>query len=64
MTWLLQNLGTILVLAVLAVVCALIVCKMIRDKKSGKSPTCGCGCGGCAMSGICHDPNENNKKTK
>ncbi len=62
MDWLIQNLGTVIVLAILVLVCFLIIRKIVRDKKSGKSPTCGCGCGGCAMSGICHEKKETEKK--
>ncbi len=58
MNWILENLGTIIVALIVFAVCVLIVRKIVKDKKSGKSPTCGCGCGGCAMSGICHDKKE------
>ena len=45
MLWLAENLATILVsLAVLAIV-TLVIAAMIRDKKKGKSVTCG-GCSG------------------
>ncbi len=51
--WFEQNLGTLVIgLAVLAVV-ALIVWKMAKDKKNGRS-SCGCGCANCAMRGQCH----------
>ena len=42
--WIAQNLGTILVSAVLLV---------IRQKKQGKS-SCGAGCAHCANAGCCH----------
>ena len=45
--WLEANLVTILTLLVVFGVLALIVCGMIRDKKKGKSVTCG-GCSGCS----------------
>lgn len=48
-----EYLPTIIVCAVLAAVVALIVRKMIKDKKKGKSG-CGCGCDACAMKGSCH----------
>lgn len=51
--WLIANLGTILISAVLA---ALVVCVsvyLIRQKKKGKS-SCGAGCAHCAMHGQCH----------
>lgn len=41
----------VLTLAV-ALVVALVIVKMIRDKKAGKS-SCGCNCGSCAMAGKC-----------
>ena len=43
---------TIVVGGVLALVVALIVGKLVRDRKRGGS--CGCGCEGCPSSGICH----------
>ena len=39
--------GTVVVLAILAGVVALIVRKMIKDKKNGKSIQCGVGCEHC-----------------
>lgn len=53
LNWLSQNLPTILVALVVLAVCTLIVVKMIRDKKKGKS-SCGCGCSACAMKELCH----------
>ena len=53
MGWFTENLGTIVVSLVLIAIVALIVVKMIRDKKKGKS-SCGCGCANCAMRGSCH----------
>ena len=47
-----SHLGDILVLSVLALVVGVIIAKMIRDKKSGKSH-CGCGCEGCANREYC-----------
>ena len=43
MTWLMNNLSTIIVCIVLIAVVVLIINKMIKDKKKGKS-SCGCGC--------------------
>ena len=51
--WISANAGTLIVLAVLLILVALAVVKMVRDRKQGKS-TCGMGCGGCPMSGTCH----------
>ena len=39
--------GTVVVLAILAGVVALIVRKMIKDKKNGKSSQCGGDCSHC-----------------
>ena len=44
--------GTVVVLAILAGVVALIVRKMIKDKKNGKSIQCGGDCKNCG--GHCH----------
>lgn len=57
--WLMANLATILICAVLVAVVVLIILSMIRDKKRGKS-SCGCGCSGCAMSDVCHSQKEKN----
>lgn len=53
LTWLTENLGTILICAVLLAVVAAILVYLIRSRKRGKS-SCGCGCSGCPMSGSCH----------
>ena len=53
MAWLMSNLGSIIIALVLAVIVALIIVKMLRDKKNGKS-SCGCGCSNCAMKDSCH----------
>ena len=50
--WLSQNLGTIIVCAVIIAGCALLVWSLIRDKKKGKS-LCGGNCGSCAMGCRC-----------
>lgn len=39
--------GTVIVLAVLAAVTGLIIRKMVKDKRSGKSIQCGCDCNSC-----------------
>ncbi|MBQ2390548.1 MAG: FeoB-associated Cys-rich membrane protein [Clostridia bacterium] len=51
--WIVENIGTIVVCAVLIGVVALIITIMVRNKKKGKS-SCSCGCSGCAMSEHCH----------
>lgn len=46
-----ENGATIIVAAVMLLLITLVVIKMIRDKKSGKS-SCGCDCGSCGCN--CH----------
>ena len=53
LTWLSQNVGTILVCAVIIAVFALLIRSLIRDRKKGKSSCCG-GCAGCANACHCH----------
>ncbi|MBQ3390278.1 MAG: FeoB-associated Cys-rich membrane protein [Firmicutes bacterium] len=55
MSWIIQNIGTILVSALLIAAVAGIIISMIRKKRRGRSMVCGCGsCKACAMSGSCH----------
>ena len=58
-----MNPGTFGVLAVLVIIVGLIIYKMIKDKKSGKS-SCSCGgsCSGCGMAGSCHNTAKSNSK--
>ncbi len=51
--WLSQNIGTIVIIAVLAVSFGLMLRSLIRDKKAGKS-SCGGSCAGCANACYCH----------
>ena len=51
--WLTQNIGTILICAVLIAFFALLIRSLVRDRKKGKSSCCGGGAG-CAMAGHCH----------
>lgn len=53
MEWFSANIGTILVLLIVCALVALVVRKMIRDRRKGKS-SCGCNCAHCAMAGSCH----------
>lgn len=48
-----ENWGSILIAAIVAAAVGLIVLKLIRNKKKGET-SCGCGCGHCPSSGICH----------
>ena len=53
-TFILDNMATIIVSLVLAGVAALIISKMVKNKKEGKS-SCSCGsCGSCAAGCSCH----------
>ena len=49
--WLSANLVNIVLVAVLAAVCALVIWGMVRSKKAGK-PSCG-GCPGCSACAGC-----------
>ena len=51
--WIIDNTGTILISLALIGLVVLIVARMRKDKKQGKS-SCGCSCGSCPMSGTCH----------
>ena len=55
--WLQANLATILVALIVFAVLALVLVKMIRDRKRGKT-SCSCGCGGCPHAAACHQTNE------
>ena len=60
LAWLSANWGNIVILGVIALVLVAIVISRIRAKRAGKG-TCSCGCGGCAMQGVCHAPKEQQK---
>ncbi|MBR3296178.1 MAG: FeoB-associated Cys-rich membrane protein [Clostridia bacterium] len=51
-----MNLPTLLVSLVLAGIVGLIIYKMVKDKKQGKT-SCSHGCQNCAMHGQCHKIN-------
>ena len=48
-----ENAGTIAVSLLLAGLVGLIIFRLRKDRKQGKS-SCGCQCGSCPMSGCCH----------
>ena len=52
-TWMMENMATIIISAVLILAVAAVIVNMVRNKRRGKS-SCGCGCAGCAMNGACH----------
>ena len=53
LNFLAQHWGSILIGAIIAIVVALVIVKMYRDHKKGKS-SCGCGCSNCPSAGMCH----------
>lgn len=54
-TWISNNIGTIIICAVLIAIVTTIIVSIIKKKKQGKSVVCSCGnCKHCAMSGSCH----------
>lgn len=53
LAFLAENLATMIVGLVLAAVVVLIIVKLRKDKKSGKS-NCAGGCTHCASAGMCH----------
>ena len=55
--WIAQNLGTLLISAVLIAIVTSIIIFLIRQKKRGKS-SCGCNCAHCALHGQCTNSND------
>ena len=53
MSWMIDNLGTIVVGLLLAAVVIAIIIRQIKNKKAG-SHSCGSGCQCCALAGTCH----------
>ena len=51
--WIIENLVSILIVLVIAVFAVIAVMSLVRNRKKGK--TCSCGCEGCAYSGRCAD---------
>lgn len=58
--WLSQNWGNIVILSVIALAVGSVIFFRIRARRRGESG-CSCGCGGCAMQGICHGQKEDKK---
>lgn len=53
--WIVSNIWTIIICAVLIAIVTAIIVSMIRKRKAGKSMVCSCdNCSGCPMSGSCH----------
>lgn len=63
LAWLSNNIATVIISLVLAVIVALIIFSLVKNKKKGKS-SCGCNCAHCAMSGSCHGAAEKKGKNK
>lgn len=53
LAWIMDNLATIIVCAILIAIVAAIVISMVRNKKKGKF-SCSGGCAHCSMNGACH----------
>lgn len=53
MNVILENIGTIIFFMLVASVIGAVLCKLHKDKKNGRS-SCGCNCGCCPNSGLCH----------
>ena len=53
MKWIIDNLGTIIVLSVLVTVLTLIIVYRVKAKKRGEN-SCGCNCSNCAGRDFCH----------
>jgi len=56
--WLKENIATIIIGLVLAIVVASIIYSFVKKKKKGVS-SCGCSCGGCPMASKCHGTPDN-----
>jgi hypothetical protein len=57
-TFIIENLATILVSIIIAAIVAVILIRMRINKKKGTSCSCGYACKGCASSSICDDTKE------
>ena len=53
LAWIVSNIWTIVICAVLAAIIVAIIVSIVKDKKKGKS-SCGCNCAHCAMADSCH----------
>ncbi|MBR4979635.1 MAG: FeoB-associated Cys-rich membrane protein [Clostridia bacterium] len=52
-SWIIDNLSTIIISLILLSIVSVISVKLIKDKRRGKS-ACGCNCASCPMSASCH----------
>ncbi|HAL74235.1 MAG TPA: FeoB-associated Cys-rich membrane protein [Clostridiales bacterium] len=54
LTFLIDNIASIIIMALIAAALAGAIAKIIRDKKNGSACSSGCGgCGGCALADSC-----------
>ena len=51
--WLAENIGSVVVVIILAAIVTAIITKLAKDRKAGRS-ACGNNCAHCAMSSACH----------
>lgn len=51
--WIIENIASIIIVLVIATFAVIAVMSLIRNRKKGKS--CSCGCEGCAYSGNCSE---------
>lgn len=58
MSWITENLATIIVGLIVLAIVVLAVRSMYKNKKAGNSCSCGSSCSGCASSGMCHTKNQ------
>lgn len=63
LAWLSNNIATVIISLVLAVIVVLIIFSLVKNKKKGKS-SCGCNCAHCAMAGSCHNANQQKGKKR
>lgn len=56
-TWIIDNIATIIICIALIAVVALIIASKIKNRKKGKS-SCGCDCSGCPMNCSCHSKDD------
>ncbi len=61
MSWIIENIGTIVICLLLVAIVSAIIIRLIKNKKAGKS-SCGCGCQSCAMAGACHGASDADMK--
>ena len=53
---------TVVICLLIAAAVVLAIVSIVRDKKKGKS--CSCGCSGCAMNGACHTSHPTDKSAE